>query len=110
MKGLFLLSWIYFEICDPYNQHLYGETVSWSLATASTAQLAIGRGSTPLGDTNVLLLFAIQLTSSFLSHAADTSSLRFSFCLPPTTLGATRPKDYGLLLLSEASPFYLSEA
>ena len=32
-------------------QHLYGETVSWSLAIASTAQLAIGRGSTPLGDT-----------------------------------------------------------
>jgi hypothetical protein len=33
-------------------QHLYGETVSWSLAIASTAQLAIGRGSTPLGDTS----------------------------------------------------------
>jgi hypothetical protein len=32
-------------------RHLYGETVSWSLAIASTAQLAIGRGSTPLGDT-----------------------------------------------------------
>ena len=35
-------------------QHLYGETVSWSLAIASTAQLAIGRGSTPLGDTTFL--------------------------------------------------------
>lgn len=32
-------------------RHLYGETVSWSLAIASTAQFAIGRGSTPLGDT-----------------------------------------------------------
>ena len=37
------------------HQHLYGETVSWSLATASTAQLAIGRGSTPLGDTSFFI-------------------------------------------------------
>ena len=50
-QGVFLLIGLYFYGANVIISHLYGETVSWSLAIASTAQLAIGRGSTPLGDT-----------------------------------------------------------
>jgi hypothetical protein len=88
-------------------QHLYGETVSWSLATASTAQSAIGRGSTPLGDTillapcllpclsapHIALLFAFslahipnQVAAQFLSpsrpsNPSHRAATTFSGCL-----------------------------
>jgi hypothetical protein len=54
-------------------RHLYGETVSWSLAIASTAQLAIGRGSTPLGDTFFFFFLPLGFVRDFRSGGGAVS-------------------------------------
>ena len=56
-------------------QDLYGETVSWSLAIASTAQLAIGRGSTPLGDTTFLGLVEVMSSVAALQESPTNASI-----------------------------------